>query len=65
MLRRLQFLRILEAQGRAAAVVHSRTYLSPFAATHMADLRRLMGCLLFVGRLATSPYHDLVSPLRW
>lgn len=65
MLRRLQFLRVLEEEGRAAAVAYSQRFLSTFAPTHMADLRRLMGCLLYAGRLATSPYHDLVAHARW
>jgi E3 ubiquitin-protein transferase RMND5 len=65
MMRRLQFLATLSAHGRAPAVLYAQKHLAPFAATHMTDIKRLMGCLLFAGNLEKSPYTDLVSPHRW
>lgn len=65
-----QFLRLLqlppsEGGGRGAAVSYAQRHLAPFSQTHMSDIKRLMGCLLFAARLGKSPYADLVAPQRW
>jgi len=38
-----------------AALQYAQTYFPPFADTRMDDIRRLSGCLLFLGHLAPSP----------
>mmetsp|Transcript_4728 Transcript_4728/g.11513 ORF Transcript_4728/g.11513 Transcript_4728/m.11513 type:complete len:246 (+) Transcript_4728:629-1366(+) len=64
-LHRLQFLHLLEAEGPKSAMRYARENLSEFALTHMCEVQRLMGCLLFPGRLASSPYSDLLSSDMW
>lgn len=63
-LHRLQFVEILQKGGKLHAVNYARTYLSPYASLHMAEIQKLMGCLLWAGRLDSSPYAELLSPLH-
>ena len=39
----------------------ARTHLAPRHATHSLAVQRLLGCLVYAGRLEHSPYTDLVS----
>ncbi|KAE8696229.1 Zinc finger family protein, putative isoform 1 [Hibiscus syriacus] len=41
-----------------------RLHLS-FAGNHMAEIQKLMGCLLYSDRLHESPYAHLLSPTNW
>lgn len=50
------------------ALTFARQHLAPFAVAgggHMEQVRTLMGCLLYAGRLDRSPYQDLLSPELW
>ncbi|GFY90115.1 hypothetical protein Acr_07g0003120 [Actinidia rufa] len=62
---RLQFVEILQNRTRADALNYARTYLSPLASVHMDEIQKLMGCLLWVGKLDKCPYSDLFSPTHW
>ncbi|KAA8546640.1 hypothetical protein F0562_003129 [Nyssa sinensis] len=64
-LHRLQFIEILQKRGRDEAFKYARTFLVPFASNHMAEIQKLMACLLWAGRLDTSPYSELLSPIHW
>uniref|UniRef100_F6HW62 Protein RMD5-like n=2 Tax=Vitis vinifera TaxID=29760 RepID=F6HW62_VITVI len=64
-LHRLQFVEILQKGGRADALNYARTYLAPFASLHMDEIQKLMACLLWVGRLDSSPYSELMVPSLW
>ncbi|KAL4179979.1 hypothetical protein AMTRI_Chr13g122870 [Amborella trichopoda] len=66
-LHRLAFVEMLQKGGdaRAEALAYARTHLAPLARTHMAEVQRLMGCLLWAGRLDASPYAELLSPSQW
>ncbi|CAK9150604.1 unnamed protein product [Ilex paraguariensis] len=64
-LHRLQFVEILQKRGREEALKYARTFLTPFATKHMAEIQKLMACLLWAGRLDSSPYSDLLSPTHW
>ncbi|KAF6176393.1 hypothetical protein GIB67_010841 [Kingdonia uniflora] len=64
-LHRLQFVEILQNGNRGAALKYARTYLAPFASLHMAEIQKLMACLLWVGRLHCSPYAELLSTTHW
>ncbi|KAL2929194.1 Protein RMD5-like protein [Bienertia sinuspersici] len=64
-LHRLQFVEILQNQGRDDALKYARTFLSPFASSHMAEIQKLMACLLWAGKLDISPYSDLLAPINW
>lgn len=67
-LHRLQFLDKVEKGKRDEALQYARKYLGPFASTHKHEIERLMGSLLFVGRLDGSPYTgftELISPAQW
>ncbi|KAJ1388245.1 Zinc finger, RING-type [Sesbania bispinosa] len=61
----MQFVKILQNGSRDEALHYARTHLSPFASSHMADIQKLMGCLLWTGKLDKSPYHALLSPSNW
>uniref|UniRef100_A0A7C9AUF2 RING-Gid-type domain-containing protein n=2 Tax=Opuntia streptacantha TaxID=393608 RepID=A0A7C9AUF2_OPUST len=61
----LQYVEILQKQGRDEALKYARTFLSPFASNHMAEIQKLMACLLWAGKLEASPYADLLSASNW
>uniref|UniRef100_A0A1D1XIK9 Protein RMD5 A n=1 Tax=Anthurium amnicola TaxID=1678845 RepID=A0A1D1XIK9_9ARAE len=64
-LHRLQFVEILQKGDRIMALKYARTYLAPFASVHMAEVQKLMVCLLWAGRLDRSPYVEFLSPTLW
>lgn len=64
-LHRLQFVEILQKRSRTEALKYARTYLAPFAFVHMDEVQKLMGCLLWAGKLDTSPYSDLMAASHW
>ncbi|XP_062022100.1 protein RMD5 homolog [Rosa rugosa] len=64
----LQFLEILQNGTQADALVYARTHLAPFASpssSHKDEVLKLMGCLLYAGRLNNSPYSEFTSPTHW
>ncbi|CAI8608649.1 unnamed protein product [Vicia faba] len=62
----MQFVKILQNGGsRDEALHYARTHLSPFASSHIAEVQKLMTCLLWPGKLDKSPYHALLSPSNW
>ncbi|XP_041018095.1 protein RMD5 homolog [Juglans microcarpa x Juglans regia] len=61
----MQFLEILKKGSRNEALKYARNHLTPFSSDHMAELQKLMACLLFTGRLDSSPYSALISPTNW
>ncbi|KAF8406144.1 hypothetical protein HHK36_008224 [Tetracentron sinense] len=64
-LHRLRFVEILQNGSRDEALKYARTYFSPFASLHIAEIQKLMACLLWVGRLDCSPYAEFLSPNQW
>ncbi|MED6169521.1 hypothetical protein PIB30_021979 [Stylosanthes scabra] len=61
----LQFVELLRNGNRADALKYARTYLARFASLHENEFQKLMGCLLYSGRVENSPYPELVSPSNW
>ncbi|KAM5548488.1 protein RMD5 [Rosa sericea] len=64
----LQFLEILQNGTQADALIYARTHLAPFASPsspHKDEVLKLMGCLLYAGRLNNSPYSEFTSPTHW
>ncbi|XP_020234026.1 protein RMD5 homolog isoform X2 [Cajanus cajan] len=61
----LQFVEVLQNGTRADALKYARTYLAPFASLNKDEFQKLMGCLLYAGRLESSPYSELISPIHW
>ncbi|KAL4378606.1 hypothetical protein GQ457_02G008710 [Hibiscus cannabinus] len=64
-LHHLQFVKILQKGSRDEALKYARTNFASFAGSHMAEIQKLMGCLLYSGRLQQSPYAHLLSPTNW
>ncbi|KAK2987423.1 hypothetical protein RJ640_018560 [Escallonia rubra] len=64
-LHRQQFVEILQKGSQADALKYARTYLAPFAPLHMEEVQKLMGCLLWAGKLDTSPYAELIASIHW
>lgn len=64
-LHRLQFVEILLKRSQADALEYARLYLAPLASLHMDEVQKLMGALLWVGRLERSPYAELLIPMQW
>ncbi|KAL3684057.1 hypothetical protein R1sor_002079 [Riccia sorocarpa] len=64
-LHQLQFINYLHQGGRGAALQYARSSFGPFASNHMMEIQRLMGCLLWAGRLQSSPYADMLAATHW
>ncbi|CAA3003647.1 protein RMD5 homolog [Olea europaea var. sylvestris] len=64
-LHRIRFVDILQKDGRDEALKYARAFLAPFAASHIAEIQKLMACLLWAGRLDSSPYAEFLSPMNW
>lgn len=64
-LHQLQFMHVLRIKGRSEALEYAKLSFTAFATQHMADIQRLMACLLWANRLESSPYKDLLSPSHW
>ncbi|XP_048132844.1 protein RMD5 homolog [Rhodamnia argentea] len=64
-LHRMQFVEILQRGNRDEALKYARSHLAPFASDHLVEIQKLMGCLLWAGRLEQSPYPDLLSAANW
>ncbi|KAL3515441.1 hypothetical protein ACH5RR_022343 [Cinchona calisaya] len=64
-LHKLQFVEILQKSSQEVALNYAKTYLAPLACVHMDEIQKLMGCLLWVGKLERSPYSELVDPSNW
>nr|GMD02717.1 protein RMD5 homolog [Ipomoea batatas] len=64
-LRGLQYLNILQNRSQQDALCYARTYLAPLASPHMTEVQKLMGCLVWAGKLEKSPYSELISPTQW
>lgn len=62
----VNFLHVLTQRGRSAALSYAKQHFPPFQQSHMREIQRLMGCLVYSKRsLHSSPYCDLVSCERW
>ncbi|CAA0806743.1 LisH/CRA/RING-U-box domains-containing protein [Striga hermonthica] len=61
----LRFFHILQNLTRTDALEYARAHVAPFATRHMKDVQKVMGSLLWAGRLDKSPYADLASPASW
>lgn len=61
----MQFVKILQNGSKEEALHYARTHLSPFGTSHMTDIQKLMGCLLWTGKLDRCPYHALLSSSNW
>ncbi|CAH1421294.1 unnamed protein product [Lactuca virosa] len=64
-LHRLQFMEILQSGRRDAALKYARSHFAPFAERHLPEIQKLMACLLWVGKLESSPYSEFLSPSHW
>lgn len=62
---KLQYMDILQKKSQQDALNYMRTYLSPFSSSHMDEIQKLMGCLLWAGKVEQSPYADLIAPSQW
>ena len=52
--------------GQMAALAYAKAKLGPFHSSHLRDIQRLMGCLVFSRRAATPPsYGALLAPSQW
>ncbi|GIL82454.1 hypothetical protein Vretimale_11896 [Volvox reticuliferus] len=46
----LNFVHVLQSQGRTAAMAYAKRHFASHASRHLPDIQRLMGCLLFWDR---------------
>ncbi|XP_047315178.1 protein RMD5 homolog [Impatiens glandulifera] len=61
-LHRLQFVVILQNQnGIEESFEYAREFVTQFSADHKVEVKRLMSCLWWAGRMEKSPYSDLLS----
>ncbi|KJE93463.1 hypothetical protein CAOG_04251 [Capsaspora owczarzaki ATCC 30864] len=63
-LHKLEFLRRLQIDRRDA-LQYARVQFVPFSHSHLNEVQRLMGCLLYYGRAPPTPYMELVDSIHW
>ncbi|RHZ87800.1 hypothetical protein Glove_30g58 [Diversispora epigaea] len=64
-LHRLHFIKYLLEQRRDEALMYAKTNFEYFQARHMKEIKRLMGALIYINRLSSSPYADFLSKDAW
>ncbi|KAI9342045.1 CTLH/CRA C-terminal to lish motif domain-containing protein [Zopfochytrium polystomum] len=62
---KLQFLKFVTVGMATEALEYAKKEFGYFKKNNMKDIQRLMGSLMFIRRLPTSPYKDLISPTLW
>jgi hypothetical protein len=61
----LKFLQLINTGNIEGALAYSKSWLAPFVNQHLKEIQKLMGCLLYLGRLEQSTYAELFSPMAW
>ncbi|KAF3788245.1 Macrophage erythroblast attacher [Nymphaea thermarum] len=64
-LRLQEFIELVRAEKNMRAVMYSRKYLSPWGATHMKELQRVMATLAFKSSTECATYKVLFDPKQW
>ncbi|XP_062178845.1 protein RMD5 homolog [Phragmites australis] len=64
-LHQLQFVEILAKGNKDEALKYARAHFAPIASVHQAEIPKLMGCILWAGRLEQSPYSEFLSSALW
>lgn len=61
-LHKLRFVQILASrESQPSAIAYGQRHFPRYAGSRMADIQRLMGAVLYAGRLAASPYAELAG----
>ncbi|GAV64652.1 CLTH domain-containing protein/zf-RING_LisH domain-containing protein [Cephalotus follicularis] len=61
----LQFVEILQNGCKNQALNYARTNFASFSAKHMAEIQKLMTCLLWAGKLDRCPYPEIMTTTNW
>lgn len=62
----LNFINTLTTAGRARALAYAKQHFPAHQHSHIKEIQRLMGCMLFVDRpAAANPYAELLSANGW
>ncbi|KAJ8765543.1 hypothetical protein K2173_014665 [Erythroxylum novogranatense] len=61
-LHRLHFVELLQSRSKDEAITYVRTHV---ASIHLSEIQKLMGCLLWAGKLDQSVYSQLLSSTNW
>nr|GEW74612.1 protein RMD5 homolog A-like [Tanacetum cinerariifolium] len=64
-LHRLHFLEILKHGNKDEAINYGKLHFSSFGTQHFPEIQKLMGCILWAGKLDSSPYSKFLSPTNW
>ncbi|CAG8579534.1 3907_t:CDS:2 [Acaulospora morrowiae] len=64
-LHRLHYIKYLVEQRRDEALMYAKSNFSYFRARHLNEIHRLMGALVYIYKLSSSPYVDLLSEHVW
>ncbi|CAL1387187.1 unnamed protein product [Linum trigynum] len=64
-LRLQEFIELVRADNHMGAISYARKYLSPWGATHMKELQRVMATLAFRSGTVCAAYKVLFEPEQW
>ncbi|CAN0899123.1 Protein MAEA homolog [Linum grandiflorum] len=64
-LRLQEFIELVRADNHMRAIAYARKYLSPWGATHMKELQRVMATLAFKSATECATYKVLFEPKQW
>ncbi|KAJ3417138.1 hypothetical protein HDV05_006997 [Chytridiales sp. JEL 0842] len=62
---KLQFIKFVVAGQKQEALSFAKAYLGEFHTRHMKDIQRLLCSVLYIKRLAKSPYADFLDQNLW
>ncbi|CAI0411570.1 unnamed protein product [Linum tenue] len=65
LLRLQEFIEFVRSDNHMRAIAYARKYLSPWGATHMKELQRVMATLAFKSGTVCAAYKVLFEPKQW
>ncbi|KAK9666592.1 hypothetical protein RND81_14G196500 [Saponaria officinalis] len=60
-----QFVELLKQGKREEALHYVKTYISPFASSHIHEVQKLIICVLWIEKLDKCPYKQILSSTTW
>ncbi|KAL3812649.1 hypothetical protein ACJIZ3_013917 [Penstemon smallii] len=61
----LKYVDILENRGCVEGLKYAKQFLAPFASAYWYKFRKVISCVIYAGRLNSSPYKEFVSSEKW
>ncbi|XP_021717203.1 protein RMD5 homolog A-like [Chenopodium quinoa] len=64
-LHQVRYVELLKQGSQTDALNYARSNLAPLATLHMDEVKKLMACLLWIGKLDKCPYWEKLAMTNW